>query len=318
MRTRAFPICALTLTLAFLAGSAHAAPPSAEAVQQAAAHHKEAGDLLAAGKYVEAAKKYLEAYAKSANPNELFNAARAEQVGGRHKEAVRLFKTYLSLPETDRVAAEHRQEASKLVAESESKLCKIDVRAREAWVDGEKASGVVLAAPGEHEVLMNEDAGPKTKKVTCRVGEVTMVAYDETAAKGAGEPKVPITPPPKIETETGSWLVPGVLAGVGLVGVGVGVGLGLASSSAKDDVIASAKLGVCADPASAPCLAARDRESSANGLGAGSVVGYVAGGAFLVGGVVTALVMKPWQERRKGARVEAAPTLGGIVVRGTF
>ncbi len=144
-----------------------------------------------------------------------------------------------------------------------------------------------------------------------------MVAYDETAAKGGPGPG-PITPPPKVETETGSWLVPGVLAGVGLVGVGVGVGLGLASSSAKDDVISAAKLGVCADPASAPCLAARDRESSANGLGAGSVVGYVAGGAFLVGGVVTALVMKPWQERRKGARVEAAPTLGGIVVRGTF
>ena len=250
--------------------------------------------------------------------NELFNAARAEQVGGRHKEAVKLFRTYLSLPETDRVAAEHRQEASKLVSESESKLCKIDVRAREAWIDGEKAAGVVLATPGEHEVLMNEDPGPKAKKVTCRVGEVTMVAYDDTAVKGGGGNTGPITPPPKVETETGSWLVPGVLAGVGIVGVGVGVGLGLASSSAKDKAIADAKVGACSDTASAACAAARDNESSANGLGAASVVGYVAGGAFLVGGVVTALVMKPWQERRKGARLEAGPTLGGIVVRGTF
>jgi hypothetical protein len=317
MRTRAFPICALTLTLAFLAGSAHAAPPSAEAVQQAAAHHKEAGDLLAAGKYVEAAKKYLEAYAKSANPNELFNAARAEQVGGRHKEAVKLFKTYLSLPETDRVAAEHRQEASKLVAESESKLCKIDVRAREAWVDGEKASGVVIAAPGEHEVLMNEDAGPKTKKVTCRVGEVTMVAYDETAAKGAGEPKVPITPPPKVETETGSWLVPGVLAGVGLVGVGVGVGLGLGSAGGATDAKAMGASNPCADQASAACASLRDTVSGMNSAATGSVIGYVAGATFLGAAVVSAAILTPWRSRPiRGARV--VPSFGGVVVVGQF
>jgi tetratricopeptide (TPR) repeat protein len=284
-------------------------------VQQAAAHHKEAGDLLAAGKYVEAAKKYLEAYAKSANPNELFNAARAEQVRGRHKEAVKLFKTYLSLPETDRVAAEHRQEASKLVAESESKLCKIDVRAREAWVDGEKASGVVIAAPGEHEVLMNEDAGPKTKKVTCRVGEVTMVAYDETAAKGAGEPKVPITPPPKVETETGSWLVPGVLAGVGLVGVGVGVGLGLASISAEKE--ASDQSVACRGGSPAACETVRSADGRASSLATGAVFGQVGGALFLGGAVVATLVIRPWEPRPK-VKVSVAPTLGGAAVLGTF
>lgn len=317
MRTRALPICALTLTLAAFTGNAHAAPPSAEAVQQAAAHHKEAGELLAAGKYVEAAKKYLEAYAKSANPNELFNAARAEQVGGRHKEAVKLFKTYLSLPETDRVAAEHRQEASKLVSESESKLCKIDVRAREAWIDGEKAAGVVLATPGEHEVLMNEDPGPKAKKVTCRVGEVTMVAYDDTAVKGGGGNTGPITPPPKVETETGSWLVPGVLAGVGIVGVGVGVGLGLASASAQSDATSMGTTNPCVDASSAACAGLRDTVSSMNSSATGSVIAYVGGATFLAAAVVSAAILTPWRSRPvRGARV--VPSLGGVAVVGQF
>jgi hypothetical protein len=226
---------------------------------------------------------------------------------------VKLFRTYLSLPETDRVAAEHRQEASKLVAESESKLCKIDVRAREAWVDGEKASGVVLAAPGEHEVLMNEDAGPKTKKVTCRVGEVTMVAYDETAAKGAGEPKVPITPPPKGETETGSWLVPGVLAGVGLVGVGVGVGL--ASISAEKE--ASDQSVACRGGSPAACETVRSADGRASSLATGAVFGQIGGALFLGGAVVATLVIRPWEPRPK-VKVSVAPTLGGAAVLGTF
>ena len=315
MRTRALPICALTLTLAAFAGSAHAAPPSAEAVQQAAAHHKEAGELLAAGKYVEAAKKYLEAYAKSANPNELFNAARAEQVGGRHKEAVKLFRTYLSLPETDRVAAEHRQEASKLVSESESKLCKIDVRAREAWIDGEKAAGVVLANPGEHEVLMNEDPGPKAKKVTCRVGEVTMVAYDDTAVKGGGGNTGPITPPPKVETETGSWLVPGVLAGVGIVGVGVGVGLGLASMSAEKD---GGALSVqCRAGNGSVCEELRAADTRASTLATGAVIGQIGGALALGGAVVATLLIRPWEPRPK-VKVSLSPSLGGAVFSGSF
>ena len=69
---------------------------------------------------------------------------------------------------------------------------------------------------------------------------------------------------------------------------------------------------------SAECQAAKDKESSANGLGYGSVVGYVAGGAFLVAGVVTAVVMKPWKSRETGREVTVVPGAGGVALVGKF
>ena len=76
--------------------------------------------------------------------------------------------------------------------------------------------------------------------------------------------------------------------------------------------------GACADLSSSTCRTAQDKESSSGALGYGGVVGYAAGGAFLVASVVTALVMKPWKVRERGREVTLVPSIGGMALIGKF
>ena len=313
-------VVAVSLTFALTAVSASAtAGPSPEALAQGTALHNRAAELLGQQKYREAAQAFLDAYNKNASPNELFNAGQAEMLGGRHKEALKLFNTYLDLPTTDRVTTEFRKRAAEKIAVCQASLCVIDVRgASETWVDGQKVTGIFYAEPGAHEVMMQGDApAPKTVKVTCVAKQTVLVEYDDKKAKG---PIGTDAPPPV--TEKGSWLAPGVLAGIGVVGVGVGIGLGAASGGARSDVIASAQTGACANVASAPCASQRSREDTANGLATGSVIAYVGGGLFLAASAITLMVTKPWQERpvqsEKRAAVRLSPALGGLWIDGTF
>ncbi len=313
-------VVAVSLILALTAVSASAtAGPSPEALAQGTALHNRAAELLGQQKYREAAKAFLDAYNKNASPNELFNAGQAEMLAGRHKEALKLFNTYLDLPTTDRVATEFRKQAAEKSAVCQASLCVIDVRgASETWVDGQKATGLFYAEPGAHEVMMQGEApAPKVVKVTCVAKQTVLVEYEDKKPKG------PIgTDPPPAVTETGSWLVPGVLAGIGVVGVGVGIGLGAASGGARSDVIASAQTGACTNLSSDACASQRSREDTANGLATGSVIAYVGGGLFVAASAITLMVTKPWQERpvqsEKRAGVWLSPSLGGLWINGTF
>lgn len=299
----------LTATPAF-------AGPSPEAIAQGTALHNRATELLGQQKYREAAQAFLDAYGKNASPNELFNAGRAEMLAGRNKEALKLFRTYLDLPATDRVATEFRKEAAEKAATCQASLCGIDVRgASEAWVDGQKATGVVYTDPGAHEVMMQGDQpNPKTRKVTCVAQQTLLVEYDEQKPKG------PITgdPPPKT-TERNSWVLPGVLAGIGVVGLGVGISTALVAGGKDGDLEKAATPGACADRASATCTPLKDTASSASTMSAVSLVGYVSGGVFLAGAVVSALVLEPWKERpAKTTGVRLVPSVGGLWAVGSF
>jgi len=302
-----------------LASSAAFAAPTPEALAQATAAHNEGVTLLAAGKYRESAAKFMVAYEKNANPNELFNAARAELTAGRHKEAMKLFRAYLALPNTDRITVEFRKESTEGTKACQIKLCAVDVRgATESWIDSEPVSGVAYVEPGAHEVTMNGDAGPKTKKVSCVAQQTLLVDYTDRPA-GPG-PKGPVVgDPPPVPTEKGSWVVPGVLAGVGVVGLGVGIATALAANGSDSDAKAASVPGVCADLASPTCLPVKDAASSARSMSTVSVVGYVAGGAFLAGAVVSALVIQPWKERpTKAGSLRVVPGFGGVWATGTF
>lgn len=308
-------VTAVALVVALTTTSAFAAP-SPEALAQGTALHNRATELLAQQKYREAAQAFLDAYAKNASPNELFNAARAEMTAGRNKEALKLFNTYLDLPATDRVATEFRKEAAEKAAVCQASLCAIDVRgATETWVDGQKAPGIFYAEPGAHEVMMQGDApAPKIVKVTCVAKQTLLVEYDEKKPKG------PITgdPPPAV-TEKGSWLVPAVLAGVGVVGLGLGMTTALIAGGKEGDVETLTTRGACIDRASASCAPIKDAASSASSLSTVSVVGYVAGGAFLAGAVISAIVLEPWKERPlKKTGVRIVPSIGGLWAMGSF
>jgi hypothetical protein len=110
-------------------------------------------------------------------------------------------------------------------------------------------------------------------------------------------------------------VLPGVLAGVGVVGLGVGIGLGAVSSGADSDARALGS-GVRCNVA-AECPTVGDKVSSLNSTGTGSVVGYVAGGAFLGAAVVSALILKPWRTAR-GASAQVVPGFGGVSLVGSF
>lgn len=303
---------ALGVALATLtAGAAHAGEVDQQNLAAGEALHVEASRLLAENKLTEASKKFGEAFAKSQNPGSLLAQAVTERKLGHFAGALKLYRTYLALPANVKVTPEWKRKAETEASECEKNLCRLDVRADSFSVDGTAEVGVVFAEPGTHAVSMVGKGGEKLVSVKCAAGAVVVVPYEN----GGG--KVP-DPPPGERTEKGSWAVPAVLAGIGVVGLGVGIGLGAVSGSAGSEGTALFKAGACTSLGSAECQAAKDKESSANGLGYGSVVGYVAGGAFLVAGVVTAVVMKPWKSRETGREVTVVPGAGGVALVGKF
>ena len=270
--------------------------------------HKQGVEMMKKGKFAEAAASFRASYAKDQSPRELYNAARAELAQGKHAAAAKLYRTYLGLPNNNQISTTERAEAQQELAEITKHLCTLDVRAPKFTVDGSSYDGgLVDVEAGEHKVEMSGPSGAKVKVVRGEKGVTILVEYVEPE-KTKEPPPGPITPPPKVEMEKGSWVVPGVLAGVGVVGIGVGIGLGLAAGSAKSDVVGAAPGRPCAADGTG-CPSVISDYDSAKSLGTGSIVGYVVGGTALIGAAVFALVAKPWDERRVGA-VRVMPVVG--------
>jgi hypothetical protein len=296
-----------------------------DAKQEGEALNNEGRALSRAGKWEEARKKFEASYAKVGTPGVLFNLAWAEQNLGMHRAALKHYRLYLELPPTEKITAEARANAQKFAGECAAKLCTIEVRgASKVTIDGEAPSEREV---GEHTVTMDGSQGPKSKSVSCAAGQTVVVEYEE---KSAGTPPVVPVPsattsgsvrppdPPPVEGERGSWVLPGVLAGVGVVGLGVGIGLGAGSGSATSSGRTLFQAGACADLTAPLCATARDKESSAKTLSTGSVVGYVVGGGLLAAAAITALVIAPWKARETRAGLSFSPSVGGGTLQGTF
>lgn len=253
--------------------------------------------------------KYLEALAVAKSKNLLFNLARTESKLARWADAYGHYRAYLAFKD---VSVEERLQTEKLVREIEGKIGRLRISApagSHVQVDGRDVgeapiADAVAVDPGNHVVKW----GTEQRTVASAAGSIQDVVFEK-------KDDTPIAPP-KGNEERGSWVVPAVLAGVGVVGLGVGVGLGAASSSKGDETIALFQGGACRPLGTASCQAAQDAESSGSTLATGSVVGYVAGGAFLGAAVVTALVMKPWAT--KETKVTLVPSLGGGMLMGSF
>lgn len=302
-----------------VAPMAHADTP---AETEAKARFEEGNKAWAAGKHEEARLKYVQAYAVLKFPGVLFNLARAEMTVGRDVEAYKLFRDFLKMPQTD---LDRSMLARKYYGELAKKVSLVTVSATtpkgtKVIIDGVDSGETPLAEPivvaaGTHDIVLRYADKEKKSPVSCPLSQTVTVELEVKDDKGPG----PITPPPGEKGEKGSWLVPGVLAGVGVVGLGVGIGLGAASGSATSDGKALAQGGACADQSSARCAEAKDKESSASGLATGSIVGYVAGGALLAAAVVSAVVIAPWKERpKRGTSLWVSPTVGGGAFGGSF
>ncbi len=313
-RLKMTPAAALVFALAGVVFSprvARAGDADQQNLAAGEALHVEGSRLLAEQKLEEASKKFGDAFERGHNPSSLLAQAVTERKLAHWAKALKLFRTYLALPANVKVTPEWRKKAEAEATECEKNACRIDVRADGFSVDGASEVGIVFAEPGAHAVSMKGKGPEKRVTVQCAAGGLVTVAYDERSP-------TPPTPPPGERGETGSWVLPGVLGGVGLVGVGIGVGLGAASSSATSTGTDLARGGACADLASSACAEAKDKESAASGMKTGSIIGYAVGGAFLVGGIVSALVIAPWKDRERKTAIWVAPSLGGMAFGGTF
>jgi hypothetical protein len=117
-----------------------------------------------------------------------------------------------------------------------------------------------------------------------------------------------------VEMEKGSWVVPGVLGGIGVAGIGVGlVFSGLASSAKSDGTALGAPR--CGSPAACPEV--QDAVDTTSSRSVAGIVATVAGGAFVGAAVVSALVLRPWEERTRRT-VQLVPGFGGAAIVGKF
>lgn len=294
---------ALGVALATLpARAAHAGEVDQQNLAAGEALHVEASRLLAENKLTEASKKFGEAFAKSQNPGSLLAQAVTERKLGHFAGALKLYRTYLALPANVKVTPEWKRKAETEASECEKNLCRLDVRADSFSVDGTAEVGVVFAEPGTHAVSMVGKGGEKLVSVKCAAGAVVVVPYENGG-------KVP-DPPPGEKGETGSWVLPGVLAGVGVVGLGVGLGLG-AAAKGKSDTLDQVAPGVCQDRASAGCVAETDRLSSGKTLNTIGLVSVIGGSVVLAGAVVAAIVLRPWETRERKTATWITPMVDG-------
>ncbi len=308
---------------------------------EAEARYKEGSALFEKGRKEEARLKFEQAWAMLKKPGILFSLAKSEQATGHPVEAARHFREYLlDASTTDGKHAKFRAESEAMLRELEGAVVRIEVAApsgTKVTVDNDSPvtcplPAALIVAAGAHHVRAESGEKVWNKDITPKAGElVKLEVVFETAAVAPpfvppvkkDDPPVKIAdPPPVTRTETGSWIVPAVLAGVGVVGVGVGVGFGLASQSKRDGVLASAQQGPCSVAESAACVALQDQRSSANGLATGSVVAYVGGGIFLAGAVVAAVVIRPWETREVRTSMRLVPIVGqgtgGLSLSGSF
>ena len=288
--------------------------------KEGAERFSEGNRLYTEGNFEGARLKFLQALAVARTPSLLFNLARSEEKLGKLAEAYLHYQEYLKF---SGLPAKGKADAERYSAELEKRVGRIQIEApagSHVQVDGKDVGAAPFVGPiaveaGPHQVMLGTD----TKPVSCAAGTVVTVTFETKAAVVVPPEKGPvvITPPPKEEMERGSWLVPGILAGVGVVGVGVGLVMtGVAAGSDSDGK--ALRSPVCTSPVACPQVqAAVDRTNAQSTV---ALIGYVAGGAFLGAAVVSTLLIEPWRERpaRTSAQVRVVPGLGGVAVVGRF
>jgi len=116
-----------------------------------------------AGKFEEAARKYMEAYGLVQKPTLVFNAARAYEEAGRLEEALPLFRLYLNVDKgTDDNASAGRDDARKRIARIERTLAQLKPKADPRPIeDRPRPDPKPLAKPDAKPDAKPEGTGPR-------------------------------------------------------------------------------------------------------------------------------------------------------------
>lgn len=310
MRSR--PLTTLVAVILLVAASATAQETFSN--QEARARFEEGTKLADTSDYERARVKFLQAYALEQRPSILTNLAVCEQKTNRLLEAIDHAEQYLAHPQADaRRSAAMRQLLDQL-SRGTAKVHVVGPSGLAIVIDG-AAKGRTPSAdlhllPGKHTVAVGET----TREMTLAAGETQNVDVTPTTA-----------PPPPTEHATTKWMPPPtgaiILGGVGLVGLGLGIGLGAASSGQRSDLDAKAKAsgGICAaTPAAPACVDLRSARDGAQTTATLSVVGYVAGGALLAGGIVWWLLAPRTVSERVSVTPLIGPSFGGAATAVRF
>jgi len=172
----------------------------------------------------------------------------------------------------------------------------------------------IFVSPGTHRVAAVLDGVTATKSVDVAAGGEAEVLLVLEAAPSSG----PVTPPPPgDEDEEGRPLWPGlVLGGIGLAGVGVGVGLLVASSGATSDAsdfesqARDAGTTCRGNETSGLCGDAAASLSDSDGLATGSLIGFVIGGAAVLGAVTYLLWPESTEVTSSPGQARFVPLVG--------
>jgi hypothetical protein len=300
---------------------------------EAQARFQEGLDLADAGKHEPARLKFQEAWSVFKSPAVLYNLARSEQLTGHELEALEHFRLFLrvgatTVSITDAMRDKAKQNAAELARKVGQVAIEVPASAR-VTVDGkpleETPKDPVPVQPGRHTIEATFDGKVRNVSVECVAGTIVKARIDFDTP-GATEP-------PGEERQHASaarWIVPTVLGVVGLAGIGVGIGLGAKSQSAKTDseTLRSANPGLCTAPVLPSCDTYSSGRSDSKSAATVSYVGYIAGGAFLVGAVATFIFWPKSKEQTasapsRGIKADAVtPLIGsgtaGVGLQGHF
>lgn len=279
-------------TLALLATVAIANDARAD---DADAKHEEGVAALKSGQFEAARIKLLQALGARPMAKTMLNLCVVEQQMKLDVEALKHCRQFIEAKDADPAMVQTVKDG--ILHELEQATGKVTIVSepgQRVEIDGRSVGTAPISEPidlkvGEHACT----AGGKTVKIVIHAGENVTVKLVHDG------------PPP--ETTKGSWVAPGVLAGIGVAGIGAGVILGVvASGKASTLNNAQGEGRTCTGPSDPACDDLNSALSGGKGMRTGSYIAYGVGGAALVGAVIATVVLKPWQERP----VEAARSTG--------
>ena len=319
------PFLLTTALTALLSSSAFA--DGSVAVDEAELRFREGKQLFDSGHYEAAHVKFLEACAAHPTRRCSRNLGLTEYRLGKHSEAAQHLREYLQDPESSK--DDNVGLLRNLYGEETGKVAQLRVFAKDgaAVKLDDRALGraplgySVFVEPGKHVVGAKLEQDERSQPVDVKANQVLEIDLRPVGDTTPGPGKVdPIFSTPLgtiVKTEsyrpTAGYVVPGVLAGLGLVGVAVGIGFGAASQGAKDVRDATATRGLCGNPTVPQCQSYTDRIDTINADSTLSIVGYVSGLTLLAASVVSFLV---WPKHERSVTI--APQGLGLAIVGSF
>lgn len=249
--------------------------------------HDEGVALVKQGQFEAARIKLLQALGVRPMAKTMLNLCVVEQQMKLEPEALKHCRQFIDAKDADPAMVQTVKDG--ILHELEQATGKVTIvteAGQKVEIDGRPVGTAPIAQPielraGEHAC----SAGGKTIKVVVHGGETVTVKLVHEG------------PPPEMRKP--GWLVPGIFAGVGVAGIGAGVVLGVVASGKASTLNGAQGEGrTCTGTADPACEDLNSALSGGKGMRTGSYIAYGVGGAALVGAVIAAVVVKPWQERR--------------------